>query len=154
MFNIGGGEILVIMLIALIVLGPQRLPEAARKIGTAVGEVRRIANGFQHEMKTAFEDAERTEQRTAKKSGVKTPPTLPAANAEPTVPAEPTTVADAAPAPPAAPPAAPAATEAFVEEGPPDALGSANGDDTAATADAAGGTEVPLTGDAESDAVG
>jgi sec-independent protein translocase protein TatB len=58
MFNIGGGEVLVILLVALIVLGPQRLPEAARKVGTVIGEVRRMATGFQSEIKTAFEDAE------------------------------------------------------------------------------------------------
>ena len=37
MFNVGGGELLVILLIALIVLGPQRLPDAARQIGKAMG---------------------------------------------------------------------------------------------------------------------
>ncbi|MGH9118764.1 MAG: Sec-independent protein translocase protein TatB [Acidimicrobiales bacterium] len=60
MFNLGGGEILVILLLALIVLGPQRLPEAARKLGTAVGEVRRMATGFQNEIKAALDDAEIT----------------------------------------------------------------------------------------------
>ena len=39
MFNIGGGEVLVIALIALIVLGPQRLPDAARQVGKAMGEL-------------------------------------------------------------------------------------------------------------------
>jgi sec-independent protein translocase protein TatB len=58
MFNVGGGEVLVILLLALIVLGPQRLPEAARKLGQAIGEIRRMANGFQAEMRTAFDDAE------------------------------------------------------------------------------------------------
>src|SRR6266508_5378824 len=60
MFNLGGGEILVILLLALIVLGPQRLPEAARKLGTAIGEVRRMATGFQNEIKAALDDAEIT----------------------------------------------------------------------------------------------
>src|SRR5687768_6033291 len=63
MFNLGGGEILVIMLLALIVLGPQRLPEAARKLGNAIGEVRRMATGFQSEIKTALDDAELTTSR-------------------------------------------------------------------------------------------
>ena len=60
MFNLGGGEILVILLLALIVLGPERLPEAARKLGTAIGEVRRMASGFQNEIKAALDDAELT----------------------------------------------------------------------------------------------
>lgn len=66
MFNIGGGEILVILLVALIVLGPQRLPEAARKVGTIIGEVRRMANGFQTEIKSALEEAELTDRPARK----------------------------------------------------------------------------------------
>jgi sec-independent protein translocase protein TatB len=56
MFNVGGGELLVIMLIALIVLGPQRLPDAARQVGRVMGDLRRISSGFQQELKDAFDD--------------------------------------------------------------------------------------------------
>ncbi|MGV3760455.1 MAG: Sec-independent protein translocase protein TatB [Actinomycetota bacterium] len=59
MFNIGGGEFLVIALIALIVLGPQRLPDAARQVGKAMGELRRLSSGFQSELKSAFDESER-----------------------------------------------------------------------------------------------
>ena len=55
MFNLGAGEVLVIMLLALLVLGPQRLPDAARQIGKFTGEIRRLSSGFQQEMKSAFE---------------------------------------------------------------------------------------------------
>jgi sec-independent protein translocase protein TatB len=55
MFNIGGGELLVIMLIALIVLGPQRLPDAARTVGRVMGDLRRVSSGFQQELKDAFD---------------------------------------------------------------------------------------------------
>lgn len=58
MFNIGGGEVLVIALVALIVLGPQRLPDAARQVGKAMGEVRRLSNGFQNELRGAFAETE------------------------------------------------------------------------------------------------
>jgi Tat protein translocase TatB subunit len=58
MFNIGGGELLVIVLIALIVLGPQRLPDAMRTLGRVVGEVRRVSSGFQQELRDAFEDSD------------------------------------------------------------------------------------------------
>ena len=58
MFNVGGGELLVILLIALIVLGPQRLPEAARQVGRVVSEVRRVSSGFQNEIKDAFDVAD------------------------------------------------------------------------------------------------
>lgn len=58
MFNIGGGEFLVIALIALIVLGPQRLPHAAKQVGKAMGELRRLSSGFQSELKSAFDESE------------------------------------------------------------------------------------------------
>jgi sec-independent protein translocase protein TatB len=58
MFNVGGGELLVIVLVALIVLGPQRLPDAVRTVGRVVGEVRRISSGFQQELRDAFEDSD------------------------------------------------------------------------------------------------
>jgi Tat protein translocase TatB subunit len=60
MFNVGGGELLVIALIALIVLGPQRLPGAARQVGKTMGDLRRMSSGFQNELRTAFDDAERS----------------------------------------------------------------------------------------------
>ena len=66
MFNIGGGEALVIALIALIVLGPNRLPEAARTVGKVVGEVRRLSSGFQNEVRDAFKDAEADTATTTK----------------------------------------------------------------------------------------
>jgi sec-independent protein translocase protein TatB len=58
MFNVGGGELLVIVLIALIVLGPQRLPDAMRSVGRVVGQVRRISSGFQQELRDAFDDSD------------------------------------------------------------------------------------------------
>jgi Tat protein translocase TatB subunit len=43
-FGVGLPEMLVIMVIALIFLGPERLPEAARTVGTWVREIRRMSN--------------------------------------------------------------------------------------------------------------
>jgi sec-independent protein translocase protein TatB len=50
MFNVGGGEIIVILLIALIVLGPDKLPDAAKKVGKVMGDLRRLSDGFKQEM--------------------------------------------------------------------------------------------------------
>lgn len=41
MLNLGPMEVLVIVVVALVVLGPQRLPDAMRQVGRAVGEARR-----------------------------------------------------------------------------------------------------------------
>jgi sec-independent protein translocase protein TatB len=56
MFNIGTGELLVIALLALIVLGPDKLPQAARQVGHFTSEARKIANGFRQEMKSAMDE--------------------------------------------------------------------------------------------------
>lgn len=55
MFNVGGGEILVILLLALIVLGPEKLPNAARQAGKYLSEFRRMSSGFQQELRDAMD---------------------------------------------------------------------------------------------------
>jgi sec-independent protein translocase protein TatB len=53
--NLGSGELLVVLLLALIVLGPDRLPEAARKIGGFVRQVRQMSSGFEQEVRKAID---------------------------------------------------------------------------------------------------
>ena len=56
MGSIGPVEVLVVLVVALLVLGPQKLPDAARSVGRAIGEIRRYTAGFQNEMRDAFAD--------------------------------------------------------------------------------------------------
>jgi sec-independent protein translocase protein TatA len=53
--NLGPAEIIAILVVALIVLGPKRLPEAGRQVGRALAEVRRWSQGFQSEVRNAIE---------------------------------------------------------------------------------------------------
>ena len=46
MFNIGMTELIIIGAIALLVLGPERLPMVARKAGTLLRDLKRMTNGF------------------------------------------------------------------------------------------------------------
>ncbi|HUP85489.1 MAG TPA: Sec-independent protein translocase protein TatB [Acidimicrobiales bacterium] len=55
MGSLGAPEILVILVVALLVLGPERLPEAARQVGRAVAEMRRMSSGFQAEIRDAMQ---------------------------------------------------------------------------------------------------
>jgi sec-independent protein translocase protein TatB len=42
MFNIGPQELIVVLIVALLVVGPQRLPELSRKIGQGLREFRKL----------------------------------------------------------------------------------------------------------------
>jgi len=45
-----------VLVVALVVLGPNRLPEAARSVGKAFAELRRLTTGFQAEVRDAFSE--------------------------------------------------------------------------------------------------
>lgn len=44
MFGIGGPELLIICVVALIVIGPKKLPEMLRSLGKGVAEFKRVGN--------------------------------------------------------------------------------------------------------------
>ena len=54
MFGVGPGELIVIILVALVVLGPEKLPAAARVLGRLTNELRNLSTEFQ---RTLHEDA-------------------------------------------------------------------------------------------------
>lgn len=54
--QIGPLEILVVAAVALIVFGPQRLPEIARSVGKTLGELRRVAGEVKAEFESGLDD--------------------------------------------------------------------------------------------------
>jgi sec-independent protein translocase protein TatB len=54
MFNIGAGEMVLILVAALLVLGPQRLPELARAIGKFMREFRRQTDEVRNVVEREF----------------------------------------------------------------------------------------------------
>jgi Tat protein translocase TatB subunit len=48
-------EMLVIFVVALLVLGPSKLPEAGRQVGRALAEFRRWSSGVQSELRDALD---------------------------------------------------------------------------------------------------
>lgn len=65
MFNVQGSEMVFLVLIALLVLGPEKLPDAIRKFGRLYAEFRKVANGFQGELRSALDEPMREIQKTA-----------------------------------------------------------------------------------------
>ncbi len=58
MFGIGTTELLVIMVVALIVLGPSKLPQIARSLGKAFGEFKRMSTDLQRTINLEVERQE------------------------------------------------------------------------------------------------
>ena len=81
MFNVGTPELLVILLVALIVLGPNKLPDAARQVGKFVGEMRRMSTGFQSELRDAMQEPVSTSSPPRRSDPV--PKATPAADIKP-----------------------------------------------------------------------
>lgn len=48
--NLGPGEILAVLLVALIVFGPKRLPEIGRQVGAAMRELRKMQESVRSEL--------------------------------------------------------------------------------------------------------
>lgn len=78
MFNLGGGEILVIFVVALLVLGPDKLPRFMRTAGKALGDLRRASTDFQRTM-----NLELAENEVASKTAKPEDQTPPAAREHP-----------------------------------------------------------------------
>jgi TatA/E family protein of Tat protein translocase len=57
MFGIGPTELMVILAVALIVLGPKRLPELARSLGKGLAEFKRATNDIKYQIDNTMEEA-------------------------------------------------------------------------------------------------
>lgn len=58
MFDIGFSELVLIALLALILLGPKRLPEVARAAGKALARVRHFVNSVKSDLDAELRNAE------------------------------------------------------------------------------------------------
>ena len=65
MFNLSGSEIIVILILALVVLGPDKLPDAMRKAGRTFAELKKLSSGFQDEVRKGFDEPSKEIKKTA-----------------------------------------------------------------------------------------
>src|SRR5271163_4811812 len=56
MLSLSPAKLLVLLVIALIVLGPEKLPQVARQLGAAWGELRRFRTRLESDVRGAFPD--------------------------------------------------------------------------------------------------
>jgi sec-independent protein translocase protein TatB len=64
-FNLAGSEIVVILLLALVVLGPEKLPDAIRRAGRIYSELKKMGNNFQSEMRSVLDEPMQEMRETA-----------------------------------------------------------------------------------------
>jgi TatA/E family protein of Tat protein translocase len=89
MFGIGMPELLLILALALIVLGPKKLPELARALGKGMAEFRRATDELkdefrqmEHEIDESSPGATRKDDPFSEKSEESAPPPTPTPSEE------------------------------------------------------------------------
>jgi TatA/E family protein of Tat protein translocase len=119
--TLGGPEVILILVIALIVFGPRRLPEIGKSMGKMLAEFRKASNDFKRTIEDELE-AEKAKESEPPRPTTPEPPASSVATVTPestAVPAQSTTP-DALSAPPAIEYAAPPWTPAIAPaEAPP-----------------------------------
>jgi sec-independent protein translocase protein TatA len=66
MFDVGGGELLLILVAVLLLFGPSKLPELARSFGKGLAQVRKAQTEFQRNLNAITDEIEETVQDVQK----------------------------------------------------------------------------------------
>lgn len=88
MFGLGISEILLVLAVALLVLGPKKLPEAARSLGRLTGYLRRTMDEVRHDITIADYDLKGDLLKSCDDSEATQPPQIPRELAAPATSSE------------------------------------------------------------------
>src|ERR1700761_787294 len=72
-FDIGGGEIMLIMLVALLLFGGDKLPELARGLGKGIRDFKDASEGVKREITNQIDNFEAKKTQKAEVAKVETP---------------------------------------------------------------------------------
>lgn len=75
LFGVGPTEIFVVLIVILVLFGPDKLPELAKKIGGASREIREGLDSINEQMNTALEASMEMEKATMLKPAAQVPTT-------------------------------------------------------------------------------
>jgi TatA/E family protein of Tat protein translocase len=92
--SIGMPELIIILVIALIIFGPRKLPELGRSLGRSIGEFKRASN----ELRNTLEEEIRVEEQRDQRAAIRAEQDSAVAAAAPPAPAPSTPVTPAPPA--------------------------------------------------------
>ncbi len=82
MFNVGGPEVLIIALIALVVVGPEQLPAVLRKAGQYAAQIRQMSTGLRQEFMAGVDELDPTKWDGERGTGEPDKPIVPKGYAE------------------------------------------------------------------------
>jgi TatA/E family protein of Tat protein translocase len=72
--SIGMPELIIIMVIALIIFGPRKLPELGKSLGRSINEFKRASTDLQNTLEQEIKLEEQKEQKSAESSRFSPPP--------------------------------------------------------------------------------
>jgi len=80
MFGLGFGEVVIVLVLALVLLGPKRLPDVAKQLGKAMREFRRATDDLKGQFETELyrEEPKAPPPALAPRSSPPAEPTIPA----------------------------------------------------------------------------
>jgi sec-independent protein translocase protein TatB len=77
MFGLGFGEIVIVAILALVLLGPDRLPEAAKTLGKTLQDLKKATDGLRGQLEAEMYSVEKVVKKAIDGAGETAAPEVP-----------------------------------------------------------------------------